>query len=98
MPENKLLAVKWGEHKRDSALLNYSRRFQYNSYLGLVAPFEFWQTQSMAKWAMAVLDRPSLFSNYYRVHKFLNTQVQKPGFPSRLAGGIRLPLPFMPAW
>jgi hypothetical protein len=98
MPENKLLATKWGEHKRDSALLNYSRRFQYNNYLGLVAPFEFWQTQSMAKWAMAALDRPSLFSNYYRVHKFLNTQVQKPGFPSRLAGRIRIPIPFMPEW
>jgi hypothetical protein len=98
LPENKLLAMKWGEHKRDSSLLNYSRRYQYNNYLGSAAPYEFWMTQSMMRWAMATLDRPALMANYYRIQKFLNTQVQKPGFPQRLAGRIRLPMPFLPEW
>lgn len=98
MPAAKLQAVKWGEFKRDAALLNYSRRFQFNNALGMVAPYEFWMTNSLIKWALHSLDRPALLANYYRVQKFLNTQVGRPGHPSRLAGRVKIPLPFMPDW
>jgi len=94
----KLQATKWGEYKRDSALLNYSRRYKYNTYLGMVSPYEFFSTQSMVKWALHSIDRPSVLANYYRVSKFLNTEVTKAGFPSRLAGQVQIPMPFLPEW
>lgn len=98
MAKSKNLAVKWGEFKRDSALLNYNRRFKYNTYLGAIAPYEFWATQSMIKWALHSIDRPSVLANYYRIQKFLNTSVTEEGYPSRLAGKIRIPMPFLPDW
>jgi hypothetical protein len=98
MSEAKLLAMKWGEYKRDSALLNYSRRYQFDTYLGMIAPYEFWTTHSMIKWALHSLQRPAIFAHYYRVNKFLSTSVSKPGFPSRLMGRVKIPLPFLPEW
>jgi len=47
---------------------------------------------------MRAIDKPALLANYYRLSKFLATEVTKPGFPSRLAGRVKIPLPFLPAW
>ena len=98
MAESKLLSMKWGEYKRDAALLNYGRRYNQNHYLGLVAPYEFWLTTSMRKWAIHSIDRPKWLAAYYRMNKFLHTQVQQPDFPDRLAGRVKIPLPFLPDW
>ena len=62
--------MKWGEYKRDAALLNYGRRYNQNHYLGLVAPYEFWLTTSMRKWAIHSIDRPKWLEAYYLMNKF----------------------------
>jgi len=98
MGEAKLLALKWGEYKRDAALLNYSRRYMLDTYLGMVAPYEFFATHSMMKWALHSLQTPALLAHYYRIKRFLETNVQKPGFPSRLMGRVKIPLPWLPEW
>lgn len=98
MSEAKLLAMKWGEYKRDSALLNYSRRYMFDTYLGMVAPYEFWTTHSMIQWALHSLQRPYLLAHYYRIKRFLETNVTKPGFPSRLLGRVKIPLTWLPDW
>jgi hypothetical protein len=98
MSEAKLFALKWGQFKRDAALLNYSRRYQFNNFLGLVFPYEFWMTHSMLQWALRAIEKPALLANYYRVQKFLSAEVTKPGFPSRLEGRVKIPLPFLPEW
>lgn len=96
--EAKLGAMKWGEFRRDLAMLNYSRRYNIDTLLANFLPYEFWMTHSLAKWALHTLDRPSLLANYYRIAKFLNTAVTRPGFPTRLAGRVRIPIPWMPDW
>ena len=98
MSNTNLGAMKWGEWLRDAALLNYSRRYKYNTLLGMVFPYEFWTTQSMMKWALHSIDKPSLVASYFRINKFLNTEVTREGTPSRLAGRIKIPLPFLPDW
>jgi hypothetical protein len=98
MGESNLLATKWGEYKRDAALLNYSRRYKYNTALGMVAPYEFWMTQSMLKWALHSIDRPNILAYYYRINKFFNTNTAEEGQPSRLKGKIKMPIPFLPDW
>lgn len=92
-------AMRMGEFGRDSALLNYNRRFNYNTLLGTLAPFEFWSTQSAWKWAMHSIDRPGMAAAYLRLRKFLETAYRpEEGLPTRLRGNIRIPLPFMPEW
>ena len=99
MADSRYASIRYGEYKRDSALLNYNRRYNYNTYLGALAPFEFWTTQSMMKWAIHSIDRPAMFANYLRMQKFI-TQAGAPnqGFPSRLQKSIRISVPFMPDW
>ena len=98
MANNKLFAVKWAEYKRDAALLNYSRRFHYNHYLGMVFPYEFWMTQTMMRWAMFSAHRPKWLAALYRVGKMMEESVIKPGVPSRIKGRLRIPLAFLPDW
>lgn len=92
-------SMRYAEFVRDSALLNYNRRYNYNTYLGAVAPYEFWFTQSIYKWALHSLDRPAMLSSYLRIKQFLETAYRPEGnLPSRLRGSLRIHLPFLPDW
>jgi hypothetical protein len=99
MSDVRYATVRFAEFKRDAALLNYNRRFNYNTYLGMLAPYEFWFTQTMAKWAVHSLDRPAMLTSYLRIKKFMDT-AGAPGdeSPTRLKGSIRIRLPFLPSW
>ena len=93
------LASKMGEWGRDSALLNYNRRMNYNSWLSLIAPYEFWMTQSVYRWALHSIDRPQMLATFLRMRKFMETAYRpEQGLPQRLKGRIRIPIPFMEEW
>ena len=98
MGKAKQQAMRWGEIKRDAALLNYSDRRMYNEYLSLIAPYEFFTTRSMAQWALRALDHPSLIANYLRTQRLLETAVTSTQTPTRLQGQARIPMPFLPDW
>jgi hypothetical protein len=92
-------AMKFGEWRRDSALLNYNRRTNFDAYLGNVAPFVFWSTSSMFQWAVESVDRPAMLTNYLRMKKFMATSgLERDGMASRTKGKIRIDLPFAPEW
>lgn len=97
--ENRLAATRFAEFRRDSALLNYNRRINFDTWVGNVFPFAFWTTASMVKWAVESIDRPAMLSSYLRIKKFLETAgAPENGFPSRLKDQIRVELPFAPKW
>jgi hypothetical protein len=98
MGKAKQQSMRWGEIKRDAALLNYSDRRQYNDYLSVLAPYEFFMTRSMAAWAARALDHPSIIANYLRTKRLLETAVTSKGTPTRLQGQARIPTPFLPDW
>ena len=99
LSDAKYQAARFGAYGRDSALLNYNRRFNYNTFLGNFFPYEFWFTQSIFKWAIHTIDRPAMASTFFKMQKFLHTAFRpEGGFPSRLRGTVRIPVPFMPDW
>lgn len=98
MADVKLGAIRWGETRRDAALLNYSRRYGFDNVLGSAMPYEFWYTRSMLQWALRALGRPAILANYARIRNFAQEQVERPGFPSRLKKKMGFYLPFMPDW
>ena len=99
MSDARYQSVKFGEWMRDSALLNYNRRYNYNTFLGVLAPYEFWFTQSVYKWALHSIDRPAMLSSYLKIQQFLDTAYRpEEGLPSRLRGSIRIPTPFLDDW
>jgi hypothetical protein len=98
MKGTKLAAMRWGEQQRDMALLNYSRRTNFDNMANMVFPYQFWYTRSVLNWAQRAMDRPAILSNWARLKNFQQNTVDKPGFPTRLRGKMAIPLPFMPAW
>lgn len=92
-------ATQYSLFRRDSALLNYNRRTNFDSWLGNVAPFAFWTTHSVMNWAVHSIDRPAMAANYFRTRKNFETAgLQGQHLPKRLKGHIRLNLPFVPDW
>jgi hypothetical protein len=93
-------SVQYSAFRRDSALLNYNRRTQFDTMLGNVAPFAFWSTHSMFNWAIHTLDRPAMTATYFRMRKLFETAgLKDQNVPSRLRGHIRVGnLPFTPDW
>lgn len=98
MASTKHTAMRWGEKVRDWALLDYTSRRGLDNYAEAVMPYYFWPTATMIRWSLRAIDRPALIGNYYR---FLQTQGMyqaPPGYPSRLKGKVKIPMPFLPEW
>lgn len=90
-------SLRFAEFKRDSALLNYSRRTNFDTWASTIFPYEFWVTHSIYNWALHSIDRPAMMSTFFRMKKFLDTGFRpESGFPSRLKGHIRVNVPFLP--
>ena len=97
MSSTKLATMRYGEQKRDSALLDYGRRFNVDNYLNVAFPYQLWYTRSMMGWAKRMIDKPAWFSNYARVRELQRKQEVK-GVPSRLRGKVRTAAPYLPDW
>lgn len=97
LSDTKLAATKYGITKRDTALLNYNRRYGFDNMLGVVMPYQFWYTRSAVNWALRAIDHPAYILQYGRIR---NAQEQmsreQPGFPSRLRGKMAIPFPWLP--
>lgn len=92
-------SMRYGQWKADTALLNYNRRYNYDTWVGTILPFEFWTTHSAGNWALNSLDRPAMLTTYLRMRKSLETMgAPEQKIPDRLKGHIRINLPFAPKW
>ena len=98
MADTKLASIRHGEGRRDAALLNYSRRYGVDNLVGAVLPYHFWYTRSVMNWAVRSIDKPGWFANYARMREAQRNINQAPGFPTRLADKMRIPVPFLPKW
>jgi hypothetical protein len=97
MADTKLAAIRSGEMKRDMALLNYSKRYGFDTPLTAIYPYQFFYTRSMKNWAIRALEHPSWLALYARLRNFQHS-FEREGFPLRLRDKIRIPLPFLPDW
>jgi len=99
LPGARMAALKQSEVRRDSALLNYGRRTEFDTYAGMVFPFSFWMTHSMFNWALWSLDRPGVLATWLRVRRLFDTVQQEQWVPQRMRG-FRMPIrvPFAPNW
>lgn len=93
--DTKHMAIKLGEQKRDFALLNYSKRYEWDNVLGTIFPYEFWYTRSAMNWALRALERPAIFANYARTREAVRRMNSDKDIPTRLRNKIRLPMPYM---
>ncbi|MHA2264648.1 MAG: hypothetical protein ACXAEN_19825, partial [Candidatus Thorarchaeota archaeon] len=96
MGDARYASTRFAEFGRDAALLNYNRRYNFNTWLGTIMPFEFWTTHSMMKWALHSIDRPAMLTSFLRMQKMMHT-AGAPGqaLPSRLKGQFRIPMPLL---
>lgn len=96
MATSKLAAMRWGEQRRDFAMLNYNRRYGFDRWLDVVYPYQFFYSRSLMTWAARGLDTPAWFSNYARLR--MQQQRYERDIPERLRNKIKIPAPWMPDW
>ena len=91
--------VQYAAFRRDSALLNYNRRTNFDNFIGHGAPFAFWTTHSAINWVIYSVDRPAMLTSYFRSRQFFETAgLPDQNVPARMKGNIRVSLPFAPDW
>jgi len=98
MADAKNMSVKWAESGRDMALLNYNRRYGFDTFLSSVIPYQFWYSHSMFNWALRAIDRPGWLASWARIRAMQQKQERVEGFPSRLAGKMQFHMPFLPSF
>jgi len=97
MNDAELASIRIAEGLSDAALLNYNRRYNIDNWMGIMMPFHFWFTHSAVRWALHSIDRPAMLSSFIKIRHFLNSVMgENRGFPSRLRGHVKLPIPFAP--
>lgn len=92
----KLSTMKWGESQRDFAMLNYNRRYGFDKYLEVIAPYQFFYTRSLMTWGMRALDKPSWFAKYARIRNMQNQHERD--IPERLRNKFKIDAPWLPDW
>ena len=93
-------AMYHAQARRDSALLNYSRRTEFDNALGAIFPYSFWATHSIYNWALYSLERPFVLANYMRTRKMFELAGGNREIPRRLRGfgQLKVKLPFWEDW
>jgi hypothetical protein len=97
MSDLKLAATKYASIATDNAMLDYSRRYGFDTYLSGIFPYQFWYTRSAMNWALSAIDHPAWYAQWHRLREMQDKLMPgQDGFPSRLAGKMQIPIPFMP--
>lgn len=98
--ENELIskkqaAIDFGKRSRDHALLDYTRRRGIDGLMEFVFPYHFWYTQSVLEWAKHLVGKPQLAAAWSKYEE-LRRRNGMLGFPSRVAGKVWFPAPWLP--
>jgi len=99
MADAQYASLRMAEYSRDSALLNYNRKMNYDTWLGTFMPYEFWMTHSMGQWAIQSLNRPAVMAFYNRVRTLQDRiGIDDESYPTRLHGKMKIHTPWLPDW
>ena len=92
--EARYVAMQSGRATADFVYHNYNNMYGFDEILKFIAPYEFWPTRSMYKWAQRTMRRPGGTAAFAKLIESQN------GFdiPERLKGKFKIPIPFMPEW
>lgn len=93
-----LVTVQAARDAADFALLDYSKRRNFDTLLSQLIPYHYWYTRSARNWAIRFAARPQLARQYLTYKKWVKQTNEARGYPSRLEGMVEIPLPMLPEW
>jgi hypothetical protein len=98
MTDTKLASIRYAEMRRDSALLNYNKRYGFDNVISFGLPYEFWYTRNALNWALGAIDNPLWMGTYANLRRMQRNMIQTAGFPTRLKDKMKISMPFLPEW
>lgn len=98
MQAEKYRAQKYGYMKKDQAMLNYDRRYGFDSWLTMMMPYQFWYTRSMYNWANRMIDTPGIYSMYARIKELEEKNKRETRYATRFDGRISVYAPYLPSY
>lgn len=94
--KRKLAAMKVTDTLAEEMLLNYNKKYNFDIFMDAVFPYQFWYTRSMLNWGNRMIDKPQIFSMYYRLLTNLQNDDEDSNMPYRMRGKIQLPADWLP--
>ena len=94
--KRKLASMKITDTLAEEMLLNYNKKYNFDVFMDAVFPYQFWYTRSMLNWGARMIDKPQIFSMYYRLLTNLQNDDEDSNMPYRMRGKIRIPADWLP--
>jgi len=94
--KRKLATMKVTDTLAEEMLLNYNKKYNFDVFMDAVFPYQFWYTRSMLNWGARMIDKPQIFSMYYRLLTNLQNDDEDSNMPYRMRGKIRIPADWLP--
>lgn len=91
----KLSAIDYARLTRDHTLLDYTQRRGIDQLMQHIFPYHFWYTSSVIEWAKHLIGDPTVAS-FWTQYQELRRRNGMLGFPSRQAGKMWIPAPWLP--
>lgn len=82
----------------DFALLDYTRRRNFDTMLAQVVPYHYWYTRSARNWAARFAAHPQVLRQYLAYKRWMRRENEQRQYPSRLEGMVEVPAGFLPEW
>lgn len=81
------------------AMLDYSDRRNFDTWISTFVPYHFWYTRTARNWAARFAAHPGRLMDYYRYKKWTRQANEARGLPSRLEGMVGIDAPEqLPDW
>jgi hypothetical protein len=94
--KRKLAAMKVTDTLAEEMLLNYNKKYNFDIFMDAVFPYQFWYTRSMLNWGARMIDKPQIFSMYYRLMTNLQSDDEDSNMPYRHRGKWQIPADWLP--
>lgn len=96
LSDAKVGAIRYGEMRRDHAMLNYANNYGFDSALTAIFPYQFWYGRTALNWGLRAVDHPGWLTNYARLRNAQSRMETQEGYPTRLIGRMRIHAPWLP--
>jgi len=96
--DNTIAASQWlGNQAADFAMLNYSRRRNFDTILAMLMPYHYFWSRSATNWGQRVLRKPSIGNLYWEMEHHMQQaerqrDLQNSGLPARVDDRVRAPI------
>lgn len=96
--ETRATGLQYATTQADTALLDYSKRRNFDTWISTVVPYHYWFTRSGYNWGKRLATNPAMLNSYVRTRDAQRMANENAGRRQRFGQSVPIPFPWLPDW